>query len=429
MFGGEGLHCVNEIAYRALFARRPCGQFGAMMDTPTIRETRISGVTPARWVAVAVVTALFNSACLSATYEVPRDEVERLVALDPAKRGEHVRAVQRFTTAADIIPAAPWGQPGAIAGEGAPVGAGPGMSPLYHAWRPNYYGFGVPYYGPSLWLGPSSSPSGGGLAGGSGPSSGIAAASKSGLGAAFGKADRDSARATAVAIIVAAIVIGAALAASEGARYDGAVAVHPHHPVHLLGADGDRTIALDELRLGDVGPDDKVVIAGHEGAGMWLRGRAPLDRAGLTYAVGGGFQGLQLRKGAQVSGGTFDMGIGAFATPWLGILGKASFINGAQGGGDFIGMRTGAEVQAIPLALGRLHLGAYSGVGYEWAKGSGGDLPFTDDKRISVSAGGVLELEWTTRLAMYVRYGVTSALAGAERSDWLTGLSIGLAVY
>ncbi len=383
-----------------------------------------------RWIASAVVVALFQQACLSATYEVPRDEVERLVTVDPAKRGEHVRAIQRFTTARDITPAPPWGQPGGVAGDAAPVGPGLGMAPLYSTWRPNYYGWGDPFYGPTLFVGGGpSSGSGGTVAGDGPPSAAASAGSKSGFGSALGKSDRDSARATVAVIVVTAVAVGVALAVSEGARYDGAVAVHPHHPVHVLSADADRTIALDELRLGDVRPDDTVVLSGHEGAGLWLRGRAPLDRVGFTYALGAGYQGLQLRKGAPVSGSNVEMNLGAFVSPWLGVVGRAQFIDGAMSGGDFIGLRTGAEVQAIPVALGRLHLGAYAGTGYEWAKASGGGLPFTDDSRLTVQAGGLLELEWTTRLAMYIRYGVSSALAGADQGAWLTGLSLGMSVY
>lgn len=385
-------------------------------------------------VAALVIPALVSSACLSTSYEVPRDEVDRLVQLQPDQRGKAIRAVQRFSTSRDLTPAPAWGQPGGIAGEaGPPVVAAPvsGASPCYTGWYPDYYGWGNPYYGPRLWIGGGSStvetvgPASGGAPRAGASGSPVA----SSVGSALGKADRDSARAAAALIVVGAIVLGAALAVSEGARYDGTVAVHPHHPVHLLGRSGDRIVALDELSLGDLRDDEAVILEGTEGAGMWLRGRGPLNRPGLTYSMGGGYSGLQLRQGALVSGGSTELGLGAFVSDWLGLLWRTQFIDGVQSGGDYIGIRSGAEVQAIPLALGRLHLGGYGSLGYEFAKAGGGGLPFTDDSRLSFGGGAVVELEWTTRLAVYFRYGVQTALVGGDTGTWLTGGSLGLTIY
>lgn len=384
-------------------------------------------------VALLVIPALLLNACLSTSYEVPRDEVERLVQLPAEQRGKAIRAVQRFSISRDLTPAPAWGQPAGVAGAGPGVVAAPvtGASPYYTGWYPNYYGWGHPYYGPQLWIGGgSSSVETVGPAASGAPRTGSAGSSVgSSVGSALGKADRDSARAAAAMIIASAIVIGAALAVSEGARYDGTVAVHPHHPVHLLGDGGDRIVALDELQLGDLRDDAAVILEGTEGAGMWLRGRAPLNRPGFTYSMGGGYSGLQLRQGALVSGGSAELGLGVFMSDWLGLLWRTQFIDGIQSGGDYVGIRTGAEVQAIPIALGRLHLGGYGSLGYEFAKAGGGALPFTNDDRLSFGGGAVIEFEWTTRLAVYFRYGLQTALVGGDTGTWMTGGSLGLTVY
>ncbi|MBM4342643.1 MAG: hypothetical protein FJ100_04620 [Deltaproteobacteria bacterium] len=395
-------------------------------EAPDARQTRLGAF------AVLLIPALVSSACLSTSYEVPRDEVERLVQLPVDQRGKAIRAVQRFSVARDLTPAPAWGQPGGVAGEGPPVVAAPvtAGAPCYTGWYPDYYGWGNPYYGPRLWIGGgSSSVETVAPAGGSAPRVGSSGSGGSALGSVLGKADRDSARAVAAAIITAAIVMGAVMAVSEGARYDGTVAVHPHHPVHLLGSSGDRIVALDELQLGELRDDEAVILEGSEGAGMWLRGRGPLNRPGFTYSMGGGYAGLQLRQGALVSGGSAELGLGAFLSDWLGLLWRTQFIDGVQSGGDFIGIRSGAEVQAIPLALGRLHLGGYGSMGYEFAKAGGGALPFTDDNRLSFGGGAVVEFEWTTRLAVYFRYGLQTALVGGDTGTWMTGGALGLNIY
>ncbi|MSQ83225.1 MAG: hypothetical protein EXR77_09995 [Myxococcales bacterium] len=387
------------------------------------------------YVAIGVIAMVVHGGCLATSYEVPRDEVERLVQAPADQRGRNIRAVQRFSISRDLTPAPAWGQPGDGVPGSAPIVAVPvsGASPLYHGWYPNYYGWGNPYYAPTIFVGDGGggSASGGDVAGGTPAGRGgvSSASSSSSVGPALGKADRDSARALVVVVIIGAIVIGAVLAGSEGARYDGTVAVHPHHPVHLLGDSGDRHVPLDELRLSDIRNDDQVILEGNEGAGMWLRGRAPLNRPGFVYSMGGGYSGLQLANNTLVSGGSAELGLGVFTSEWLGLVARFQFIDGVQSGSDFIGIRTGAEVQALPIDLGRLHLGGYGGLAYEWAKGSGGAIPFTDDDRLAFSAGAMVELEWTTRLAVYFRYGVQSALVGADTGAWLTGAAFGLTIY
>lgn len=385
--------------------------------------------------AAALITAgaLLQSACLSHTFEVPHDELDRLASTAPAERGKRVRAVQRFGTAEDPPPAPAWSAP---AGQGDAQGMPPPLLPVPHPHHPvpsYYYGYGDPYYVPryqtGVWassgdarLYPEGSLSGAGRSGGSA----VAGEALKGAGKA---ADRENLAATLAAVLVTAIVVGAVLAGSEGARYDGWVAVHPHHPLHVLGPRGHRLIALDELRKGDVAEDETAVLVGPEGAGTWLRGRAPLDRQGLTYHVGGGMSGVQLAGDLEGLGGSGELGLGLFPSQLIGFAGRFQFNRGFAHGGDFLVMRAGGEAQALPLDLGWLHLGGYGGAGYEWLKAGQGDIAEVDENRLYFQAGVLAELEWTTRLALYLRYGISSALLGAPGARWTPDFSIGLTIY
>lgn len=390
------------------------------------------------WSAIAALTALavLQSACLSNSFEIPRDEVERLAKVSPAERGKRVRAVQRFGTADELPPAPQWAAPPT---QGAPAGGPPVAVPApfaqpYYTVPSYYYGYGDPYYVPNYQFGvwsssgdarlyPAGSLSGGDRSGGSK----IAGEALSGAGKAA--TDRENLAATLALVLLTAVVVGAVLAGTEGARYDGWLAVHPHHPLHILGPRGHRLLALDELREGDIGPEETAVIVGPEGAGTWLRGRAPLDRQGFSYHVGGGFGGSQLAGTLVQSGGTGEIGLGVFPSSMIGVAGRFQFGRGFAQGGDYLTIRAGGEAQALPIDLGWLHLGGYGGAGYEWVKAGQGDLPELDENRLYLQAGALAELEWTTRLALYLRYGISTALLGPNVSPWTPDFSIGLSIY
>lgn len=304
----------------------------------------------------------------------------------------------------------------------------------YYTVPSYYYGYGDPYYVPRYQFGvwtssgdarlyPAGSLSGSDRSGGSK----IAGAALNGAGKAA--SDRENLAATLALVLLTAVVVGAVLAGTEGARYDGWVAVHPHHPLHVVGPQGHRLIALDELREGEIGPEDTAVIVGPEGAGTWLRGRAPLDRQGFSYHVGGGFGGSQLGGTLVQSGGTGEIGLGVFPSSMIGLAGRFQFGRGFAQGGDYLTIRAGGEAQALPIDLGWFHLGGYGGAGYEWVKAGLGDLPELDEDRLYMQIGGLAELEWTTRLALYLRYGISSALIGPNTSAWTPDFSIGLSIY
>lgn len=380
--------------------------------------------------AALIAACILQTACLSPTFEVSRDEMERLSRVDPGQRGRAVRAVQRFSVAEDMPPAPPFDAnvqgeaPGAVIPP--PMGA---PAPLYHPYWGGY-GWGEPYYMPhysTVRVGGGSAV-GGGMAGSTaGPADkgggGVASAA-----AASSKAGRDSIASAAAAAVVLGIAVGVGLAVSEGARHDGWVAVHPHHPVHIVQADGGhRIIALDEVRPGELRADESAVIVGKEGAGLWLRGRAPLDREGFTYQMGGGYTGMQLAREV-APGGLAELAIGMFPSQMLGIVARTQFASGGYSGNDYLGWRVGAEAQLIPLAWGRLHVGGYGGAGLEWMKSGGPDVGEFDDRRLYWSAGGLMEIEWTTRLAFFLRLGA-SATGGKGDSTWSQAGSFGFSVY
>lgn len=384
-------------------------------------------------VAVLTAVAIAQSACLSSSFEVPRDEIDRLARTAPGERGKHVRAVQRFGTADEPPPAPPWAAP---PNQASPQGFPPPVVAMPYPHHPvpsYYYGYGDPYYVPRYQTGVWASSGDARLY----PAGSLGGPDRSGGGALAGEAlkgagkaaDRENLAATLAAVLVTAIVVGAVLAGTEGARYDGWVAVHPHHPLHVLSPRGHRLIALDELRKGDVAEDETAVLVGHEGAGLWLRGRAPLDRQGLTYHVGGGMSGVQLAGVREGTGGSGEIGLGLFPSQLIGFAGRFQFNRGFAHGGDFLVMRAGGEAQALPLDLGWLHLGGYGGAGYEWVKAGMGDLPEVDENRMYFQAGALAELEWTTRLALYLRYGISSAVLGASGAQWTPDFSIGLTIY
>lgn len=369
-----------------------------------------------------LLVASLASGCLSNTYEIPHDEVQRLTRTPPAERGQKVRAVQRFETSRQPPDAAPWPRPPAEAGP-PPQGA-PGV--VYYPVPHLYLGWGSPYYAPAYrspyyedrLYGPGT------LYGA--PSSGPLSPAKS-----QAKADRDSIVGYMAAALVIAAAVGVGLAVSEGARYDGYVAVHPHHPVHILRPDDQHSqVALDELRADQVGPHDIVVLRGTEGTGMWLRGRAPLSRQGVAYRFGFGYFNVPLRQGYVPAAGGGEVGLGYFPTQWGGVLANVGLAYGENFDGDYLSLRTGLEGQWYPIQLWRVHLGGFLGGGSDLTKAGGGELPETDKSAPYVDFGGLLEVDLTTRLAFTFRYGMHWLPTSEElRDDMVPWLTLGLTVY
>lgn len=378
---------------------------------------------------VALLAAMLTSGCLGHVYEIPRPELERLVQTPPAERGQSVFAVQQFTTAPEPDEAPPWPEP---------VGEPPAgyACTVDGYWVPSFYlHYGAPDEPPRQRHTATAVGSGGGTSLGSGTttthsSSSGSGSSKGGGGGDGGIGSLKDGGVLIVAAIVVGVAVGAGLVMSEGVRYDGTVAVHPHHPVHLVSASGqDHVVALDELSANQLRPDVKALISGQEGAGLWLRERAPLNRQGFSFQFGAGDDALALPGVVQHALG-WRFATGYFPTRWMGLLIDSRLQAGDVGDNSFRDVRVGLEAQIFPVALWRLHLGAFGGAGQAWYASGGSALPSTDASRSYVDFGGLAEVDLTTHLALTFRWiedWLPEPEPGTQRlgSSW----SVGLAVY
>ena len=315
------------------------------------------------------------SGCLADTHTIRRDELARLAATAEAERGREVRVTQRFVSQ-DAPPAAP------VVGVHTAVVVA------------------TPVGGPRR-VGRGGQPSG-------------------------AQVSADSAK---WAFVVAALA-GVGLAASEGARYDGWVALHPMHPVHLVGHDGSYTwVPLAQLTPAHVGWASEAIV--REGEGPWTRlGRAPLDRVGFTYQVAAGAGRLETFGASSSSpyGFLSRIAFGGFPLQELGILAAVSLGWGEQNGDAVFLARYGLELEGFPLVLGRrFHLGVYGQAGMSHAKA---DTRFgTEEAWDPYYGGGLLaEVDLMTRLALTLRAGAAAVL-DPDAPSVLPEVLVGIAVY
>ncbi len=382
-------------------------------------------------VAVALLVSL--PGCLAKSYEIPSDELQRLVDVPPMERGQAVHVVQQFSTAPELRPAPAWASAPAEAtsadGQGEPQSGDavyapyePSGPPVYvFIMPPLYMGFGPPTYVARQPL------QRGAVAGGGFSSAGVGGGATAARGDAKGAATALIAAAVAVALVA---TIG--IAASEGARYDGIVAIHPHHPVHLLSAGGrERLIGLDELTRFDLDPRATAVISAEEGAGLWQRGRAPLDRQGFTWQFGGGWMMQQVAADRALSGYVFHMNFGGFFTQTLGAV-LTFDVGGASDPytpGDMWFARYGADLIWLPIHLGLWHFGPRVGGGMQYINTGGGDWAYLSTTQPFLTFGVESEIAMTTRLAFSVRAGGLLQ-PGTPWANTLTpAVQLGLNIY
>jgi opacity protein-like surface antigen len=389
----------------------------AVREKHMLQKSKGSRSGPSSLLTLTTLVAMLTSGCLGHHYEVPRTELERLVRTPPEQRGQNIHAVQQFTTATEPQPAEPWHPP-----EGPPP---PGFvrGPDGIFWVPDIYlDWGMPTYRSRS------------ITGRGGP----AIHEATGVGQA---ATRSSSKASADAIkavdklLLAAVVVGVAvgvgMAASEGARFEGSVAVHPHHPVHLWYRDGTQGItALDELSAEDLTTVTHASLMGDEGAGLWERGPAPLNRKGFTYQFGAGEDHLALPgvRGPRSLG--FHFGLGYFPTRQLGVLAHSRLQFNDSDARSYYNVRAGLEAQWYPLHLWRLHLGPFAGAGTSWSASGGDELPTTQANRPYLTFGGLAEFELSTRLGLTFRWTQDwLPSTHADTSRLISSWSMGLAIY
>lgn len=367
---------------------------------------------------VTTLVAVLTSGCLGRQYEIPRSELERLASTPPEQRGHAIHAVQQFSTASEPRRAEPWEQP-----EGLPP-PGYAESPDGYIWIPHMYlEWGPPTWSPGVsWRGPAPSR--------------VHAATPVGHAASAASTSKvaDSIKAVdklLLAAVVVGVAVGVGMAASEGARYEGTVAVHPRHPVHLWYRDGSEGItALDELHVEDLSRVTRASLMGDEGAGLWERAPAPLNRKGFTYQFGAGEDHLALPGVRGPRGLGFQFGLGYFPVRQLGFLTHSRLHFSDADERSFYNVRLGVEAQWYPLHLWRLHLGPFAGAGTSWSASAGSELPTTEANRPYLAFGGLAELELSTRLGLTFRW-TQDWLPGTpqDTSRVISSWSVGLSVY
>jgi hypothetical protein len=235
----------------------------------------------------------------------------------------------------------------------------------------------------------------------------------------------------AVVLATLAVFTAVGLAASEGARFDGYTQMRPEQPVHLKNAAGEELhLPLAALTVDQVALATEATVKDDEGYGLRLLDRRPLDRVGGTFKVSLGslFEPPPASDPGQewLSGFSSTIQVGGFFTPSLGLLASLSLGGGSDRTGRTFQRHTvGVELQALPLRVGPLALGAFGQGGLQMV-GEGDD--FTTGP--ALGGGALLELALSTRLAFSLRAGWTSTRQD-DRDRWMGNGSVaaGLSIY
>ena len=373
----------------------------------------------AAWVCVA----LLSQGCLSNTYRIPAQELSRLQATPPDKRGQRLRVVQRFTS--DTQP--PRGQAWSAQLNG------PGPYPTMAYGAPTDLHHGLYFYvhaGPPTW-GPWGRGRGYGSYG-AGPVHALSdgqGAGKLAVASVPKVAANADTKALIVAVVATAAVVGVGLAVTEGARYDGWLAVHPDHPVHLIEPGGNHSVVhLSKLDTRALQPGTEAIIRRDEGAGSWEGGRAPLHRTGLFYGMGFGRVDVPVPGYATVETAGTVLEFGWFPSQNIGLLASLTLGWDEYTDGSIITLvQPALEAQFIPLRLWRLHLGGFIGLGSSVIEADGGPYRNVLTDATVLQFGGIAQWDLTTRLALTFRSGATNRMEDDSRLA-LMG-TVGLTVY
>ena len=330
--------------------------------------------TRAACVSVLTLAAFLPLAvgCTSNEYVIPHEELARLAATPPPERGARVRVVQDLgerrndpvplTTDDDVVDAQvdlSDGQRPARRGSVSINGGGSG----------------------------GRSTSGGHIGGGGGRG-----ASGGHLGGGGGGGGGNGDAVLVAIIVVVAVVVAIGLVSSEGVRFDGYVAMSPAQPVHLRAADGQKaTIPMADLSPGWVAGTVEAKVMDDEGFGLRRLDRLPLDRRGATFKLDSGTIAFDF-AGATLAGPAMNVQAGYFFTRRLGLLANLGLAGGAATGGLVPRHALGLELQAFPLAWGRVHLGAFGNGGMAITEVLVGSTP-TYVSGPSAGGGALAELD------------------------------------
>lgn len=342
-----------------------------------------------RNVLLLLSLSLALTGCLSRTHKIPKSELMTLASSAPETRGERVRVVQNLGHHEDP-PEAGHVHSTTVVYVHAPVW----VEGRPHAHRSS---------------GPTAIKHGAG-------GSHVTNKGSGGFGN-LAESKSDSAKAWFIVAGIAAV----ALAATEGARYDGWVRLHPMQPVHLYGPYGEYTV----MPLAHIDQQTAAWASSayvREGEGPWQKlGRAPLNRQGFTYSLLFGQGQVPIEGIGTELGFLGHIQFGYFFNKFIGLnLDIAMGWTDDGAGNTVFNSRTGLELQGYPVNAGPLHAGLYGQIG---VAGRSDDGIGVDDSSNVLGGGAQLQLEWTTRLAVTARAGI-ARLFGENASEITLGLSI-----
>jgi len=389
---------------------------------------RVSLVTLAAFLPLAV-------GCTSNEYVIPHDELARLAATPAPQRGARVRVVQdlgdRRGEPVEMPPPQPpseWtaddeGTAVEDDGTGGNLNLNIELSGDQHRRTGSIHGARLPNgaRAPSWGRAPSQGwhpaplhPAGGGHG--------------SGLHVSGGGGGGGNGDAVLVAVIVVIAVVAAiGLVSSEGVRFDGYVAMSPEQPLHLRNASGhETTIPVAELSDAWVADTVEAKVMDDEGLGIERLDRVLLDRRGGVFKLDSGTMTFDV-AGAPAIGPAMNVQAGYFFTRHLGLLANISLAGVGVPQGLVPRHALALELQALPLALGPVHLGLYGNGGMAMTKALvGGAATYVSGP--SVGGGALAELDLTSRMALMLRAG--GNLAKLDQLWTPAGqLTAGVAVY
>ncbi len=340
--------------------------------------------------------ALGSTGCLSSSHRISKGELMNLSRTAPEQRGDSVRVVQELGHTE--------GPPRAERVSGGTVVYV--HSPIWIDGRPHHH-----HHHQNNAT--TSTSTGGGTVGG-GSSHGSSSKGTNKL--AAGKKEA----AAALLVVAAAAAVG--LAATEGARYDGWVKLHPMHPVHLYGPYGGYTVLpLAHIDEQTAAWASHAYVRSSEGP-FTKMGRAPLNRKGFTYSVMLGAGEVPVIDYEADPGFNGHIQFGYFPTKQVGIqldLGMA-WTEDAQKNTIFTS-RTSLELQAFLAKAGPMHAGLFGQIGGASRFDDG--IAFDDTSGL-YGAGALLQLDLTTRLALTGRVGSTHSF-----DEWANEVGVGLSIY
>ena len=361
--------------------------------------------------AVASVAALSLTAtgCLSSSYSLRREELQRLARTAPEARWQAVRTTQRLL-ASDAPPSTQVALP---------------TTQTVTVLPSVYWYAGSAYSVPSLWRNnPVGWASRASLRGGGGGTSGRSGSSSSSSSSGSSSGGSGSSAGAVVAAVVGAAFVVFILAGSEGARYDGWMGLPPDEMLYLDNPDG----TVSSVPLSSLTPelaDQSRGAAVYEGSTeRYLRlARAPLDRVGFTVQSSAVFA-LIPRLGPGETGTVAGFGgrafFGGFPAQQVGLGVSTDVVGGTDGS---LVANVGGEVQVMPITW----VGAYLGAGWSSFNTAVAAQGFTG---WYARAGVQAELPFTTRLTGSLRAGATRVEGGgALPAAWIPELALGLAIY